>query len=80
MRKQERFPPSCFENADHFEEWLAYARLCGRRPRSFCEDCTPEYKAQMVEIDRCDFPGTIFAVAREAHGEREVIGVRLCDA
>lgn len=34
----------------------------------------------MVEIDRCDFPGTIFAVAREAHGEREVIGVRLCDA
>mgnify|MGYP000122494042 FL=1 len=76
MRKQERFPPSCFENAEHFEEWLAYARLCGRRPRSFCQDCTPAYHAQMVEIDRCDFPDVEFVELRAWDNERELIGIR----
>jgi len=76
MRKTEHLPPSCFKNTEHYEEWLAYARLCGRRPRSFCQDCTPAYQAQMVEIDRCDFPDVEFVELRAWDNERELIGIR----
>ena len=77
---KEKAPP-CFENQDHFDEWLDLARLSDSlAPPSFCHDCTPAYKASMVEIDRCVHPETIFVTLRKRleNGdiELEQIGTR----
>ena len=36
------------------------------KPKSFCEDCTPEHQDRMVAVKRCQHPETIFV--RDADG------------
>lgn len=44
--------PSCFESEDQFLSWTRHMRLANQ-PVSICNDCTPEYQAEMVEARRC---------------------------
>lgn len=36
------------------------------RPKTYCEDCTPEYQAEMLTRQRCQHPETFFV--RDADG------------
>ena len=58
--------PDCFPNRLEYLDWVHTARL--HRPaegHEFCEDCLPEYHAQMIRVRRCQYPGTTFI----EHGE-----------
>lgn len=58
--------PACFAQKD-WDNWRApIGGVQLRRPSSFCEDCTPEYQAQMLAVKRCEHPETIFS--RDADG------------
>ena len=53
--------PHCFEDAKQFAGWVAYARMSQPAPaHSYCEDCTPDFQAQMIRQKRCQYPGTLF--------------------
>ncbi len=45
--------PWCFDSHQQFTEWFRLA-VRSREPAVVCEDCTPEYKAQMKQANRCD--------------------------
>ena len=66
MQKVSILKPLCFDSK---RDWLEYQALAsitrGSAIHGFCEDCTPEYKAQMIEEGRCAFPRTTFALDRE---------------
>ena len=39
------------------------------RPHNgYCEDCTPTYKAAMVEAGRCEHPSVTFVIAVDGDG------------
>lgn len=51
--------PACFESQSQYDAWREAANVC--RPRhGYCEDCTPEYQARMIETSRCKYPNTVF--------------------
>lgn len=60
-------PPKCF-TADEWREWMQ----CRADARSPCQDCTPEYRAQMRDALRCERPEVIF-VLHPATSETEGI-------
>lgn len=53
--------PRCFENARQWKGWVDAARMSHPSPaHSYCEDCTPDFQAQMIREKRCTYPGTLF--------------------
>jgi hypothetical protein len=53
--------PVCFNSGTEYGLWVQSARQAPPTPgHGYCEDCTPEYQAQMLEQDRCKYPDTIF--------------------
>ena len=51
--------PACFDSQAQYDSWREAANVC--RPRhGYCEDCTPEYQARMIETFRCKYPNTVF--------------------
>lgn len=59
------FRPPCFTP----EQWVLWRtpHHSVRMPaKHCCEDCTPEYQAEMLAAKRCDHPETIFI--RDADG------------
>jgi len=58
--------PDCFPNRLEYLDWVHTARMHPPAPgHEFCEDCLPEYQAQMIRVRRCQYPGTTFI----EHGE-----------
>lgn len=57
--------PRCFETAQQWQlirRGCVYMRSMGKLSPKFtyCTDCTPEYRDQMVREERCAFPRTTF--------------------
>jgi hypothetical protein len=40
-------------------------------------DCTPEYKAKMIEEGRCQNPETLFVTQVDRFGERSQVGINM---
>jgi hypothetical protein len=58
--------PKCFGSRKQYSEWVKFARLSHPHPNhSFCEDCTQEYKTEMVKQNRCEFPEVVFKKTRD---------------
>lgn len=61
--------PLCFASPEQYKNWVKAARACARGSKElisgFCTDCTPEYQAQMIELNRCEHPDVQFAVDRD---------------
>jgi hypothetical protein len=58
--------PDCFPSRLEYLDWVHTARMHPPAPgHEFCEDCLPEYQAQMITLRRCQYPGTTFI----EHGE-----------
>ena len=53
--------PGCFETQDQYGRYKVLAQLTATEGFTFCTDCTPAYRDQMVAEGRCKFPGTRFA-------------------
>ena len=48
--------PACTDTGT-YESWKGLARKTNMVPRiGFCEDCTPEYQAEMISVRRCENP------------------------
>lgn len=64
----DEFPP-CFDSIEGYETWLYHAKTSDLAypEKSFCYDCTPEYKAQMEAEGRCTRLSTRFARVRPTH-------------
>lgn len=60
--------PRCFASIEEWQEWFAV------RAGSFgpCQDCTPEYRCQMLSANKCERPEVVFARDTET-GEVEGI-------
>jgi len=53
--------PVCFNSAVEYGLWVQTARQSPPTPgHGYCEDCTKEYQAKMLEQDRCKYPDTVF--------------------
>lgn len=67
-------PPPCFTDQEQWFEWRKLARTAGNVDyrNSYCEDCTPEFKAQMQKEDRCMWPCVTFG--RDKDGD--LVGTR----
>jgi hypothetical protein len=50
------------------------------RAASICHDCNVGYQARMVELDRCESPGTVFvtfeSLLRDGTVDEETVGIR----
>lgn len=67
--------PSCFDDEEQFVLWLELARATG--VGSYCFDCTPVYKAQMVGEGRCAWPTVQFWLVLDPEDEEwRLVGVR----
>lgn len=71
-----QFCPPCFHNAAQYRQWI-YLNTQATQPkdRSYCLDCTPEFKDQMMKEGRCSHPETRFVIWASRSRELEVIGV-----
>lgn len=58
--------PPCFTVAQWVLWRTPHNAVHVPRPKSYCEDCTPEYQAEMLAAKRCDHPETTFI--RDADG------------
>jgi hypothetical protein len=57
-------PPPCFPARQ--KEWDQYRATCNYtadKRFTFCRDCTPERKAEMVTQRRCQYPKTVFIMS-----------------
>lgn len=56
--------PRCFDHA----QWSSWKKACSRgrvfpnQKDTYCEDCTPDYKREMMKADKCDWPDVKFIV------------------
>jgi hypothetical protein len=51
----ENYFPACFNSKKQYREWkLLSMKSCTHRYVSFCEDCTLDYQAKMVNERRCE--------------------------
>jgi hypothetical protein len=58
--------PKCFGNRKQFTEWVKFARFSHPHPNhSYCEDCTQEFKTEMLKQGRCEFPEVKFKKCRD---------------
>lgn len=72
-------PPPCFRSVTEWREYVVAAMLCRNKserhaaPIEFCRDCTPKYKDDMMECNRCTHPEVVFIRSERYMGD--VIGV-----
>jgi hypothetical protein len=74
--------PKCCDKK-HFLLWLEAARNYKPAPKvGFCEDCTAEYQADMIEQGRCENVHVWFTVDEDGfeHGTTKFRGVENADA
>ena len=57
--------PKCFASRGQFQEWTLAARRSDPGGSGYCADCTAQYQRQMIDQDRCAYPGTTFRVGSE---------------
>lgn len=71
-----QYHPPCFSNAAQYRQWM-YLNTQATQPRdkSYCLDCTPEFKDQMMKEARCQHPETRFVIWASRSRELEVVGV-----
>ena len=56
--------PTCFDHA----QWESWKEACSRgrvfpnQKDTYCEDCTPDYKREMLKAGKCDWPDVKFIV------------------
>jgi desulfoferrodoxin (superoxide reductase-like protein) len=68
--------PPCFNDAAQYRHWIYLNRQASQpRDPSYCLDCTPDFKTQMTEENRCTHPETRFVIWASRNKELEVIGV-----
>lgn len=63
--KEKYDTPRCFNSYKEFKLWVTAAR--GAHPtlgHSYCEDCTPTYRDQMIAENRCGYPEVTFKVVQ----------------
>lgn len=71
------FHPTCFESAAQYRDYVTLMRQAAEPfDSSYCLDCTPEYKSQMLAEGRCNHPETRFVIwSSNTQREPEIIGV-----
>lgn len=47
--------PKCFT----WEQWQTYYHV-GGRAYSICQDCTPDFQKEMLEVNQCEHPEVTF--------------------
>lgn len=57
--------PPCF-TAEQWMDWRTPHNSVRMVAKNYCEDCTPDYQAEMLATGRCIHPETIFI--RDADG------------
>ena len=71
--------PSCYETHRKWMEYVVafvYSSASNRRDAvriEHCRDCTPEYRDEQTELDRCEHPETVFVMPDTNNGG--VVGV-----
>ena len=54
--------PTCFDHA----QWAWWKKACSRasinKKDAYCEDCTPDYKREMLKAGKCDWQDVKFIV------------------
>lgn len=63
--------PKCFDSDAQWDEWNRRRREA-RENVSYCRDCLPERRENMVKEGRCEFPAVAFVIAREG----DIVGLR----
>jgi hypothetical protein len=53
--------PKCWDNPDDWKEWVRLNKIAGPVDRAkslehFCNDCSAQYAARMIEASRCAYP------------------------
>jgi len=48
--------PPCFSDEAQYKEWKTLAIKSHLKSTFVCTDCTPEYQAAMMKVDRCQSP------------------------
>lgn len=62
--------PKC-ATKKQYDEWHIAARSHPPKKGGFCEDCTKEYQAKMIECGKCENPDVVFI---NHHGD--LIGIK----
>jgi len=58
--------PRCFGDRKQYSDWVKFARHSHPHPNhGYCEDCTLEYKTEMLKQNRCEFPEVKFKKSRD---------------
>jgi len=58
--------PKCFGDRKQYTDWVKFARHAHPHPNhGYCEDCTLEYKTEMLKQNRCEFPEVKFKKSRD---------------
>ena len=52
--------PACFDSNEQFRSWQNVYKAAKPGQSQYCEDCTPEYKAKMLEQLRCGHTKVVF--------------------
>lgn len=75
MNYDGRNMPKCFTHVVDWREWNRLSTVSDHRG-TYCSDCTPSFKQQMIEENRCRFKGTTFTTIHSRDGRTEHIGSR----
>ena len=59
--------PKCFDSQTQFDKWKENARTTGLFRESYCTDCNPKHKLQMVRHKRCAHPTVQFEIDEEGN-------------
>jgi hypothetical protein len=61
--------PKCFDSDEQYARWhiAAVDSVRGKLVKRWliCEDCTPEYKARMLDVGRCENPGYVVTLQND---------------
>ncbi len=79
LNRGEGWYPLCFQSKEQYEDYNTLMNASAN-PRdyvgTFCMDCTPEFKTEMLECNMCEHPETRFVLYRNViENEVEQIGV-----
>ena len=69
--------PMCFKTYEQYKDYIHLMRQSTYpKDNGVCLDCTPEFKAEMMECGRCEHPETRFVLWKnETEGEVEMVGI-----
>lgn len=77
LNKPQGWKPMCFKSYEQYKDYIHLMRQSGNpRDNGYCLDCTPEFKAEMMECGRCAHPETRFIPWKNAEEEEvEIVGI-----